>query len=62
MERLEGIILAAGFSKRMGRFKALLPFNGMSIIERTINAMGEVAEKIYIVGAVSYTHLRAHET
>ena len=31
------IILAAGFSSRMGRIKALLPIGGVTMIERTIS-------------------------
>lgn len=35
---IEGIILAAGFSKRMGRDKLMLPLGDKSIIERVIEA------------------------
>lgn len=45
-----GIIAAAGSSKRMGIPKALLPLNGMSMIERLIKSMIEAgADPIIVV-------------
>lgn len=34
---LSAIILAAGYSRRMGRFKPLLPLGGTTLIERIVN-------------------------
>jgi CTP:molybdopterin cytidylyltransferase MocA len=36
LENLSAIILAAGFSSRMGRFKPLLPLGDTTVVERTI--------------------------
>ena len=45
-----GIIAAAGSSKRMGIPKALLPLNGMSMIERLVKSMIEAgADPIIVV-------------
>jgi len=35
-KRIAAIILAAGFSSRMGEFKPLLPLGEMTIIERAV--------------------------
>jgi len=40
-ERFSAIILAAGYSSRMGRFKPLLPIDGKTAIECTINVFKE---------------------
>ena len=45
-----GAILAGGQSKRMGKDKLFLELNNIKLIDYTIKK------------AVSYTHLRAHET
>jgi CTP:molybdopterin cytidylyltransferase MocA len=45
-----GIITAAGLSSRMGEFKPLLPFNGATIIENTIQVMKQAGvHKIIVV-------------
>lgn len=45
-----GIILAAGFSRRMGTNKLLLPFKNKTIIEAVLKeAMESNLEKVYIV-------------
>jgi putative nucleotidyltransferase with HDIG domain len=36
-DRISAIILAAGYSSRMGKFKPLLPIDGKTVIERTID-------------------------
>ncbi len=48
-ENLEAIILAAGKSSRMGKFKPLLPFLNSTIIEHSINRAAEVANKVLVV-------------
>jgi molybdenum cofactor cytidylyltransferase len=40
-ERYSAIILAAGYSSRMGRFKPLLPMGGKTVIERVVDVFKE---------------------
>jgi len=48
--RLNGLILAAGLSSRMGKFKPLLDGKGKTVIERTVKSMlGGGAERITVV-------------
>ncbi len=50
MKKMTGLILAAGFSSRMGAFKPLLPFQGEPLIIRQINTMKDAGlEKIVVV-------------
>jgi putative nucleotidyltransferase with HDIG domain len=49
--RIAAIILAAGYSSRMGRFKPLLPLNGQTVIERLIDTFQE--NDIHPVGVVT---------
>lgn len=44
-----GVILAGGKSSRMGRNKALLPYNGTPLIESVYRVMAELFEKVAIV-------------
>lgn len=46
----EGVILAAGLSSRAKAFKMLLPLNGKTVIESTIDNMLEFSERIIVVG------------
>ncbi len=43
------VILAGGMSRRLGRNKALEPFQGEPLIRRVIHRMGQVASNIIIV-------------
>ena len=43
------IILAAGLSSRMGRNKLLLPFSGMTIIEKTLYAVLPYSDRVIVV-------------
>lgn len=47
---VEGIILAAGFSKRAGTHKMILEFAGSTIIESCIEAMYDTCSRIIVVG------------
>lgn len=47
--KAEGIVLAAGFSKRAGAFKMELDIQGRSVLERTVLSMGEACGKIYVI-------------
>jgi molybdenum cofactor cytidylyltransferase len=38
---IAGIVLAAGLSTRMGRFKLTLPWNGVTVIGRVVNTLTE---------------------
>jgi molybdenum cofactor cytidylyltransferase len=52
MSDIAAILLAAGRSRRMGAFKPLLPFGGVSVAEACIAALSEggAAEVIVVVG------------
>lgn len=47
-DSVTGIVLAGGASRRMGRNKALLPMGGVSLIERTVRALGKVSRRVII--------------
>lgn len=46
---VEGVILAAGLSRRTGCYKMTLPLGDRTVIERAIAGMAEVVERIYVV-------------
>lgn len=46
--QVTGIALAGGASRRMGRNKALLPMEGMSLIERTVRALDKVSGRVIL--------------
>lgn len=48
--KIEGIILAAGFSSRAGTFKMALDFKGKTVIERTVDSMKSYCSKVYVIG------------
>jgi molybdopterin-guanine dinucleotide biosynthesis protein A len=47
---LAGYILAGGRSTRMGQDKALLPIDGMTLVQRVAAAVGRAAESVTVVG------------
>ena len=49
MPSVEGVILAAGFSTRMGRFKMDLPFGGKAMIVRCVEGMYSVVQRVLVV-------------
>lgn len=51
---VEGIILAAGLSKRAVSYKLALEIEGMSIIERCVEGMYDVCSKIIVVGGYKF--------
>jgi molybdenum cofactor cytidylyltransferase len=55
---MEGIVLAAGSSARAGTFKPGLLLDGKPMIERCIEGMREVCERIIVVGGFSINNLR----
>lgn len=44
-----GLILCGGFSERMGRDKASLPFGGETILERIIKIVQSVVDEVWLV-------------
>lgn len=51
-ENIAALLLAAGRSRRMGAFKPLLPFGGVSVVEACVAALraGGAAEVVVVVG------------
>lgn len=47
--QITGIILAGGQSRRMGKNKALLEIEGISIIERTFRLMAEIFNNVILI-------------
>lgn len=56
---ITSIIIAGGRSSRMGTNKALLPLNGMAVIEKMIGELESVSQRILIAGGQhhDYNHL-----
>ncbi len=48
--KIEGVILAAGFSSRTKTFKMELPFGNKTLIERAIEGMIDTCSRIIVVG------------
>ena len=46
---IEGIVLAAGFSSRMGKFKMEMSLVGKTLIERSVESLDKVCSKIIVV-------------
>lgn len=52
---ITGLIISAGLSSRMGKFKPLLEYNGISFLENIINKLSLVSNKIIVItGYKSY--------
>lgn len=52
-QRIEGIVgavLAGGASRRLGRDKALIEFEGRTLLERAVSVLGAVFDEVVIVG------------
>ena len=47
---VDGVVLAAGYSKRVGQFKPALLLDGKPILERCIENMQPVCDRIIVVG------------
>ncbi len=52
LSRIAGLILAAGYTSRMGEFKPLLPLGGLTAIERAVSALrdGGIEDVRVVVG------------
>ena len=51
---VDGVILAAGFSRRMGQFKPALPIKDKPLLERCIENMQPVCNRIIVVGGYNF--------
>jgi len=51
---VDSLILAAGYSSRVSDFKPALDLYGKSILQRTIESMSGLCEKIIVVGGHQY--------
>jgi molybdopterin-guanine dinucleotide biosynthesis protein A len=51
-QRVGGIVLCGGQSRRMGRPKALLPFGPELMLERVVRILAPIVQPIVVVGAV----------
>ena len=49
MGDVEGVILAAGLSRRSGRFKMALPLGDKTVIERSVEGMAPFVRRIIVV-------------
>jgi molybdenum cofactor cytidylyltransferase len=47
---VQGVLLAAGFSSRMGCNKLILELNGRTVLERCLDSMSRVCSRIFVVG------------
>lgn len=60
MKNITGIILSAGFSSRMGRFKPLLEFEGISFLKLITNKMSSICSNIIIVTGHNSNQINDH--
>ncbi len=58
MSGTEGVILAAGFSERAGQFKMTLPIGDKTILEKCIEGMTSVCDRIIVVGGYNYDKIK----
>ncbi len=56
---VEGIVLAAGFSSRMGSFKPAMMLGEKSVVERAIDSLSPICTKVFVVGGHRIEELRA---
>lgn len=55
---IEGLIIAAGFSSRMGSFKAELDFGNKKLLDLTIGLMQDFCSRIVVVGGYKIEKIR----
>lgn len=55
--RIEGLVLAAGFSSRAPGFKMTLPLCGQTVIEHTIQKLLLYCDRVIVVGGYCYEKL-----
>jgi molybdenum cofactor cytidylyltransferase len=56
--KIEGVILAAGFSSRARTFKMELPFGEKTLIERAIDGMIDTCSRVIVVGGHKIERIR----
>ncbi len=56
--KIDGVVLAAGFSSRAGVFKMELPLEGKTLIEHSIEGMHKICDKIIVVGGYRIEKLK----
>jgi molybdenum cofactor cytidylyltransferase len=56
-KQVEGVILAAGLSTRAGTFKPALRIGGKTLIERCVEGMRGVCDRIIVVGGHEFERL-----
>lgn len=49
MADCDGVVLAAGLSRRTGRFKMELPLRGKTVIQHSVEGMAQVARRVMVV-------------
>lgn len=50
LRNIDGVVLAAGYSSRIGLFKPELDIGGISMVERTVLNMKKFCDKVFVVG------------
>lgn len=57
---VEAVLLAAGYSSRMGELKALLPLGGTTVIRRQVEMLESVADRIIVVTGYRAEEVESH--
>ena len=60
MGRIEAILLAAGYSSRMGRLKSLLPIGGTTVIRRQAEVLDGLTDRTIVVTGYRGDEVEAH--
>ncbi|APH13615.1 guanylyl transferase CofC like family protein [Clostridium sporogenes] len=55
---IDGIVLAAGLSSRVGRYKLTLDMQGKTVVERCIESMYDICSNVIVVGGYNYNLLQ----
>ncbi len=55
---IETVVVAAGLSRRVGKWKPSLPFGNKTLIESTISPFLEFSERIIVVGGYNFKKLK----
>lgn len=57
---VEAVLLAAGYSSRMGELKPLLPLGGTTVIRRQVEMLQSVADRIIVVTGYRAKEVESH--